>query len=99
MAAYLLGQIEVHDPERFAPYIERTSGLIAEHGGEVLDVVAAVEVLEGTWPLGALTAIVRFPDRASLEAFWHSPGNEDMKELRQSASTSNVVIAESLPAA
>lgn len=97
MAAYLLGQVEVHDQERFAPYIERTSSLIAEHGGEVIDVVQATEVLEGHWPVGALTAIVRFPDRSSLEAFWHSPGNQAMKELRQSASTSNVVLAEALP--
>jgi uncharacterized protein (DUF1330 family) len=33
MAAYLIGQVIVHDHERFAPYVERTSALIARYGG------------------------------------------------------------------
>ena len=54
MAAYLIGQVIVHDMERFAPYVERTSALIASYGGEVLDVVRAVEVVEGEWPVGEI---------------------------------------------
>lgn len=57
MAAYLIGQVIVHDQERFAPYVERTSALIARYGGEVLVVVQAVEAVEGEWPVGALTAL------------------------------------------
>jgi uncharacterized protein (DUF1330 family) len=68
MAAYLIGQVTVHDQERFAPYVERTSVLIARYGGEVLDVVRAIEVVEGEWLIGALTDLVRFPDEASLRA-------------------------------
>jgi uncharacterized protein (DUF1330 family) len=66
VAAYLIGQVIVHDAERFAPYVAQTSALIARYGGEVLDVVRAVEAVEGNWPIGALTALVRFPDEASL---------------------------------
>lgn len=51
---------QVKDMMRFAPYMELTAKLIARYGGEVLDVARAVETLEGQWPMGALTAIVRF---------------------------------------
>jgi len=98
MAAYLIGQVIVRDRERFAPYVEQTSALIARYGGEVLDVVRAVEVVECHWPVGALTALVRFPDEASLRAFWDSPENAAMKDLRHDA-TSNVALCVSLPQA
>ena len=96
MAAYLIGQVIVHDRERFAPYVERTSAIIARYGGEVLDVVRAVEAVEGSWPIGALTALVRFPDEAALRAFWDSPENAAMKDLRHGAATSNVALCVSL---
>jgi uncharacterized protein (DUF1330 family) len=85
MAAYLIGQVIVHDQERFAPYVERTSALIARYGGE------------GEWPIGALTALARFPDEASLRAFWDSPENAAMKDLRHGSATSNVALCLSLP--
>jgi uncharacterized protein (DUF1330 family) len=97
MAAYRIGQVIVHDHERFAPYVERTSALIARYRGEVLDVVRAIEVVEGEWPIGALTALVRFPDEASLRAFWDSPENAAMKDLRHGSATSNVALCLSLP--
>jgi uncharacterized protein (DUF1330 family) len=75
MAAYLIGQVIVIDKNQFAPYVQRTSTLIAQHGGQLLDVVRAVETIEGDWPVGALTALVRFSDEASLRAFWNSPQN------------------------
>jgi uncharacterized protein (DUF1330 family) len=81
MAAYLIGQVIVHDMERFAPYVERTGALITQCGGEVLDVVHAVEAVEGDWHVGALTALVRFPTEESLRAFWDSPENRTMKRL------------------
>src|SRR5262245_44088707 len=86
----------VHEEDRFAPYVERTSALIAHYGGEVLDVVRAVEVVEGHWPIGALTALVRFPDEASLRAFWDSPENAAMKDLRHRTAISNVALCLSL---
>jgi uncharacterized protein (DUF1330 family) len=82
--------------DRFAPYVQATTALIERYGGEVLDVVQAVEIIEGSWPLGALTALVRFPDESALRAFWNSPENAAMKELRHSTATSNVAICTSL---
>jgi len=97
MAAYLIGQVTVHDMDRFAPYVRKTSALIAQYGGEVLDVVQADEADEDSWPIGALTALVRFADESALRAFWDSPENSAMKDLRHSTATSNVALCISLP--
>lgn len=92
MAAYLIGQVIVRDMEKFLPYVADATEVIRQYGGEVLDVVQAKEVMEGNWPVGALTALVRFPDEASLKTFWDSPGNAHMKELRHGTATSNVAL-------
>src|SRR5262245_12057664 len=97
MAAYLIGQVIIHDVEKFMPYVAGASAAIAKYGGEVLDVVEAREVLEGNWPLGARTALVRFPDEASARRSWNSPENAPMKELRHGTATSHVAICMSVP--
>ena len=50
MAAYLIGQVTAHDVDRFAPYVQKTSALIEQYDGEVIDVVQAIEAVEGSWP-------------------------------------------------
>ena len=83
MAAYIIGQVIVHDMEKFEPYVQDTTAVIEKYGGEVLDVVQAKETLEGSWPTGALTALVRFPSEEQARQFWESPENVGMKDLRQ----------------
>jgi uncharacterized protein (DUF1330 family) len=83
--------------EKFMLYVANTSAAIAKYGGEVLDVVEAKEVMEGNWPVGARTALVRFPDEASLRRFWNSPENAPMKELRHATATSHVALCMSVP--
>ena len=92
----MIGQVIVRDPAKFEPYVRETSAIIARYGGEVLDVVQAIEAVEGTWPVGALTALVRFPDEASLRAFWNSPENAAMKDLRHASATSHVALCRSI---
>jgi uncharacterized protein (DUF1330 family) len=97
MAAYLIGQIIIHDMEKFIPYAASASAAIPKYGGEMLDVVEAKEVLEGNWPVGARTALVRFPDEASLRRFWNSPEYAQMQELRHGTATSHVALCISVP--
>src|SRR5262245_21426686 len=97
MAAYIIGQIIIHDMEKFMSYVESSGAALAKYGGEVLDVVEAKEVLEGNWPVGARTALVRFPDEESLRRFWISPENAPMKELRHGTATSHNALCISVP--
>lgn len=92
MPAYLIGQVVVHEMARFAPYVAETTAAIERYGGEVIDVPQAVEALEGDWPVGALTALVRIPTESMLWAYWQSPENQKSKELRQATSKSDVAL-------
>jgi uncharacterized protein (DUF1330 family) len=97
MAAYLIGQVVMRDMDKLKPYVEEMSELIMQYGGEVLDVVPGVEAVEDSWSVGALTALVRFPDETSLRTFWNSPENAAMKDLRHHSATSNVALCIALP--
>lgn len=96
MAVYVMGTVEVTDLEGFAPYLVKTPEIIARHGGEVIDIVEAYDVLEGNWPTGAMTAIVRFADEQRAREFWADPDNEAMKDLRHRTSRSNVALFRSV---
>ena len=43
MAAYLMGQIIIHDMEKFMRYLASTSAAIAKYGGEVLVTIARTQ--------------------------------------------------------
>ena len=95
MAARLIGQVVVRDQERFALLCGRTSAIIAGCGGEALDGVQAVAVVEGT---GAWERLQ--PWSASREcvrrAFWDSPDNCAVKDLRHASATGHVALCISL---
>lgn len=96
MSAYLITQVVAAEPERLRPYLHDVRALIERHGGELVDLVVATEVLEGDWPPGAFSAIARFPDERSLRAFWEDPDYEAPRRLRHEVASSAVVAAESI---
>jgi uncharacterized protein (DUF1330 family) len=49
MAAYLLVDLEIHDPDGFQEYRSRVPEYIARHGGEYLVRGGEFEVIEGDW--------------------------------------------------
>ena len=52
---------------------------------------------QAVWPVGAITGVVRFPNRAAFEAFYASPEYAPMIALRHQYATSDVIVAEALP--
>jgi len=95
MPAYLIADIEVTDPEGYEEYKRRVPAIIAAHGGRYLARGGAVEVLEGTWR-PKRNAIIEFADLASFRAFWDSPEYQPLRELRERAAKSNLVVVEGL---
>ena len=50
MAAYVIAQLNVTDPEGFARYRDAVTEMVARYGGKDLVRGGATECLEGTWP-------------------------------------------------
>lgn len=95
MPAYLIADIEVTDPVGYAEYRTRVPAVIAAHGGRYLARGGTSEVLEGTWR-PKRSAIIEFPNLASLKAFWESPEYQPLREIRERCAKSNVAAIEGL---
>lgn len=95
MPAYLIADIEVTDPVGYDEYKKRVPAVIAAHGGRYLARGGASEVLEGTWR-PKRSAIIEFPNLASMKAFWEPPEYQPLREIRERSAKSNLVVIEGL---
>lgn len=93
MAAYLIAQVTIHDPEVYRSYTARSPEIIARHGGRILARGGTTEVLEG----GAdnrRVVIVEFPSMEAARAFYNSAEYQQAKAIRAPASQAQFVIVQ-----
>jgi uncharacterized protein (DUF1330 family) len=93
MAAYLVANVTVHDPARFAEYRDQVAPMIAAQGGRYLIRGGAVTVVEGEAFLQRVV-VVEYPDMATLERFYHGAEYAPLIALRQSCTISQVSLVE-----
>ena len=93
MAAYLVAQVRIHDPEAYQQYKEAVPAIVARFGGRFRARGGELEVLEGEWPLPRLV-IIEFESREAAHLFYDSPEYRKILPLRHGASEGNVVIVE-----
>jgi uncharacterized protein (DUF1330 family) len=93
MAAYIIAQIRVTDPGRYAEYRAGVPAAVEKYGGRFLVRGSDVDVLEGKHD-GRRVVVLEFPTMAKLRAFWDSPEYADLRTLRQSASDGDLWAVE-----
>ena len=81
MTAYMIVDLDVHDPDGFQKYREGVSPLIAKHGGTYIVRGGDFEIIEGDWKPNRLV-IFQFPDRVAIRNFFADPDYADLKALR-----------------
>lgn len=92
MAAYVIAQIEVTDPEQFEAYRRQVPDTLQPYGGRYIIRGGQTETLEGDWQPKRLV-VLEFPDRAQAKAWWASQAYAPVKVVRQrSAKTELIVI-------
>ena len=84
MPAYMLVQLKVTDPEKFAGYREAVPGVVEAFGGRYIVRGGTVEVLEGSHDSRRLV-VFEFPSVEAVKRFWHSPEYAKVKPLRENA--------------
>lgn len=89
MAAYVLINITITDPERYAGYAKLAPATEAQYGGRA-------ETLEGTTP-AARVVVIEFESIDRAKAWLDSPEYSGPKAIRHSASTSSMWVVEGLP--
>jgi uncharacterized protein (DUF1330 family) len=95
MSAYLIVDIEVKDPERYAEYIKVAPDSIAKYGGRYLVRGGKTQVLEGTYQPKRFV-ILEFESVERAREWWASSEYAEPKKMRQAASVTNMVLAEGL---
>ena len=93
MAAYIIAQLEITDPEGFARYREMVGPTIEQFGGRYIVRGGNVETLEGDFSPGRLV-IIQFDSAEQAKAWWASEEYAEAKALRQACANTKLSVVE-----
>jgi uncharacterized protein (DUF1330 family) len=93
VAAYVIVDVDVNDPDRYAEYSKPVHESIAKHGGRFLVRGGHCEALEGEWRPRRLV-VIEFPSMDAALEWYHSDDYQELAKIRWSASTANFLVAE-----
>ncbi len=93
MAAYVIADVTVKNPDSYAEYRKQVLPTITKYGGRFIVRGGAHETLEGDWRPGRVV-VIEFPDMAAARAWHRSKEYGPLVKLRQSASTSRLILVE-----
>ncbi len=95
MPAFLIAEVDVHDPVAYEAYKTLAGPAVARYGGEYIARGGSAELLEG-WPTPRRVVIIRFPDVAAVKAWHASPEYAPARAIRDRAATSRLQVVEGL---
>ena len=93
MAAYIIVDVTINDPQEYEGYKKLTPASIAVYNGKFIVRGAATETLEGNWQPGRVV-IIEFPSSAEAKAWWASAEYAPAKAIRQSAAATKMILVE-----
>lgn len=93
MAAYVIVQIDVHDPVTYERYKQLSGPSMVPFGGRFLVRGGEVETLEGSW-LPRRLVVLEFPDAAAARTWWASTEYAEGKALRQASAHTEMLLVE-----
>jgi uncharacterized protein (DUF1330 family) len=93
MAAYLIVDLDVKDPEKYAEYRRGVPDTVAKYGGRFVVRGGATEVLEGNWNPKRVV-VLEFPTMDALKRWYHSEEYKPLLKMRLAASTGNIIAVE-----
>jgi uncharacterized protein (DUF1330 family) len=97
MAAYVIVDGRVTDPERYRVYQALAEQALAEAGGHFLARGGLTDVLEGTWDPERLV-VIEFPDAPTARAWYEGAGYQAAIAARTGAAELKMVVVEGVPA-
>jgi uncharacterized protein (DUF1330 family) len=95
MSAYVVVNVNIHDPEAYREYVGLAPRTVAAYGGRYLARAGHTEVLEGDWTPDRLV-ILEFDSVARAKEWLSSPEYGAVKHLRHRNATTDMVLIEGL---
>ena len=93
MAAYVIADVDIADPETYKQYTAHTPDSIAAHGGRFIARGGRCEVLEGEWEPGRVV-VIEFPSMDAALGWYRSDDYQELAKIRQAASTAKILVVE-----
>lgn len=93
MAAYVIANVEITDPEAYEEYRRAVPETIERYGGRFLVRGGASEVLEGDWQPKRIV-VLEFPDADAARRWYSSDEYRPLIEIRRRASRGSLVLVE-----
>lgn len=93
MAAYIIAEVQVTNPERYEEYRRQVGATIEAYGGRFKVRGGTSEGLEGDAPRGRLV-VVEFDSYEQAKAWYDSEEYAGPKALRQETSTGRLILVD-----
>jgi len=95
MPAYLISQIEVHDPVGYEQYRKLVPPSLAKYGGKFIARGGRIDVLEGDWSPKRVV-ICEFESIERAREWYESEEYRPAMEIRQKTATAKIIVVDGL---
>jgi uncharacterized protein (DUF1330 family) len=95
MAAYIIVDVKINDAEAYEAYKKLTPASIAAYQGKFIVRGGVTEIVEGDWKPGRIV-VLEFPNAELAREWWNSAAYAPAKNIRQSAASTNMILAEGI---
>jgi uncharacterized protein (DUF1330 family) len=92
-SAYLIANVDVHDPVQYEEYKKLSTLAMKASGAEVCIRGGQVEVMEGNWAPSRVV-MLKFPSMDAARAFYNSPEYAAAIQARQGIADMRMIIVE-----
>jgi uncharacterized protein (DUF1330 family) len=92
MAAYVIAEIEVTNPEGYEAYRTQVPATLEQYGGTYIVRGGAIEAIEGE-TVGRMV-ILQFEDVVAANRWYHSPEYQSIVGSRQANSTGRLTLVD-----
>ena len=93
MTAYIVVEVDVKDPERYADYRKMVPASLEAYGGKFLVRGGAVEKLEGDWQPSRFV-LIAFDSAEQAKRWWDSDEYRPARDLRQETARTKMIVVE-----
>jgi len=93
MAAYVIADLTITDPQGFDEYRQMVPATIAKYGGKYVVRGGQLEKMEGNWEPKRLV-IIEFDSVERAKEWWACEDYSEAKALRQRTAMTNLIIVE-----
>ena len=93
MSAYIVVELDVKDPERYADYRTMVPASLEAYGGKYLVRGGAVENLEGDWEPSRFV-VLAFDSVEQAKRWWDSDEYRQARNLRQATADTRMIVVE-----